>query len=460
MNNFKFPPNFLWGASTSAFQIEGGYLEDGKGLSMADVRSLRPENKSKLNTKVTIDHYHRWHEDLALMKEMGIQSYRFSISWSRIFPNGDEEHPNKKGLEFYHHLIDCLLKNGIEPIVTIYHFDQPYVLVKKYGGWVSRKSVADYVKYAKVLLKEFSSQVHYWLTINEQAVMVVVPDMLGIDSSLSKSKQIAQAMQANYHMWLAQAEIYCFCHEHYPKLKIGPAISYLTTLPASQSADDMMAAKDLEDFYSFTQIDVALKGKIPVFFKNELKKIGVSIQTKPEDQQILEKGRANYLGINWYCTTIVKRLPNVPESNYILTRVKRIKNPHLQYTDWGWDFDPVGLHYALRQLLDRYGQVPIIITECGWSEKEKLEGSAVHDPERIRYLQEHIKQLQLSLADGVNVISFNIWSFIDLLSVSDGMGKRYGLIYVDRDNQSVKQQRRYKKDSFYWYRDFIKNGHL
>lgn len=450
--------NFLWGAATSAFQVEGAYLTDGKGLSIADVRSLRAENG--IDTKLGANHYHQWREDILLMKELGLKSYRFSINWTRIFPNGDESLPNQKGLAFYHELIDELIRNDIEPMVTMYHFDQPMGLIKKYGGWVSRDSIEDYVKYATCLLNEFGDKVEYWLTINEQAVLAFSPDMLGIDSSLEKAEVYRQSYQASYHMWLAQARVFDLCHKLYPHAKIGPAVSYLTTLPASMSAADMMAAKDLEDFYSFTQMHVALKGEIPVTFTRELAKMGISLMCQPSDSEVLKKGRANFLGVNWYCTTIVESTTGVNSDEFILMRINRKANKDLKYTEWGWNMDPIGLRYALRQIEDRFPGTPVAITECGWSEKEFQENGEVHDPERIEYLSGHIQQMLLAIAEGVNVVSFNPWSFIDVLSVNDGFEKRYGLIYIDGIGQRKGEMKRIKKDSFNFYKKVIKQGNV
>lgn len=455
MEKLNVPKNFLWGASTSAFQVEGAYQTDGKGLSIADIRSFK-KSEQQLDTKVTVDHYHHWQEDVALMKELGLKSYRFSISWPRIFPNGDEQVPNQKGLAFYHNLIDALLENGIEPIVTLYHFDQPFGLIEKYGGWVSRESIADFVKYASCLFDAFGDKVKYWLTINEQAVLVVAPDMLGINLNLPSKERYQQAFQANYHMWIAQAEVTKMCKDRYPNSKIGPAVSYITTLPDSKKSYDMMVAKEFEDFYSFAQMDVAVHGVIPTYFLNELNKLGIHVVTEEGDAEVLLAGCCNYLGVNWYCTTIVKAKKEVPVSEFIFHRMERVRDDELEYTNWGWNNDPVGLRYGLRQLMDRYGDLPIIITECGWSEEETLIDGQVNDPQRIRYLEGHIQQMALAIADGVNVLSFNPWSFIDLLSVGDGMEKRYGLVYVDRGNFDEKSMKRYKKASFDYYQNIIK----
>lgn len=451
-----FDRHFLWGASSSAFQIEGAYQEAGKGLSIADIRSFKKASK-QMDTKISVDHYHRWKEDIQLIKELGLKSYRFSINWTRIFPNGDEKNPNQKGLQFYHQLIDELRRNNIEPIVTIYHFDQPYHLVKKYGGWLHRESITDYFKYAKVLLDEFHTKVKYWLTINEQAVLVIACDMLGFDpSDLTLEEKYQKAYIANYHMWVAQAKIISYCKNHYPECLIGPAVSYITTLPATCSSEDMMVAKEFEDFYSFSQFETAIKGTIPKYFLNEMKKLAIDQYLLPEDLKIIAEGTANYIGINWYCTTIVQSKENIQEEDFILRKFTRIQNTKLKYTDWGWNCDPVGIRYALRQIKDRYDDIPIFITECGWSQKEELIDGKVHDMERIEYIDGHLEQISRAIQDGVNVKSFNLWSVMDLLSVGDGMEKRYGLIYVDRTDFDEKSMKRYKKDSFEFYKRVIK----
>lgn len=458
MSQWKFPKNFLWGAATSAFQVEGGYLEDGKGLSVADVR-LQNSPAGHLDTSVTVDHYHHWREDVALMKEQGLKSYRFSISWPRIFPTGLETKPNAAGVRFYHELIDALLEAGIEPLVTMTHFDQPAGLVEAYGGWLDRKSIDDFVRYGKFLIDEYGDKVTRWFTINEQAVILLVPEMLGMKADQgTRLDQLRQAYQANHHMWVAQAKLYAYCHERYPESLIGPAISYITTVPASGKAYDLMAAKEFEDFYSFSQMEVAVNGVIPQWFSNEMVKLGADIQMAPADLATLKAGRANQLGLNWYCTTIVEAVRDASPDAFIFHRIKRIEDRDLRYTEWGWNFDPIGFRYGLRQVADRYPAMPLAITECGWSEREQLENGRVHDPDRIAYLHDHIEQMGLAMQDGVNVVSFNPWSFIDLLSNGDGMDKRYGMVFVDRDNHSEKAQKRYKKDSFYYYQHVIQSG--
>lgn len=454
----KFPKNFLWGASTSAFQVEGAYLDDGKKLSIADVRASK-KSDIQLDTKVVIDHYHRYKEDIALMKELGLKSYRFSINWTRIYPNGDEEVPNEKGLEFYNNLVDELIYAGIEPMITLYHFDQPMGLIEKYGGWVSDESIHDFVKYGKTIIDTFSDRVKYWFTINEQAVMVLASDMLGIEAD-SQIERLTLSYKANFNMWLAQAKVIAYAKEKRSDILIGPAISYITTLPNSKKSIDMNAAKELEDFFSFAMMDVAVYGEIPKYFTNELLKVGIDIPVSADQQEVLVNGVANMVGVNWYCTTIVKAKENFDSQEFIFNRIERVIDNDLKYTDWGWNFDPRGLRYGMRQLMYRYPKIPVVITECGWSQRENLEEGHVHDIDRINYLNDHIEQLQLSIQDGVNVIGFSPWSFIDILSVGDGMNKRYGMVYVDRTDFEEKTLKRYKKDSFYFYQKVIRLNSL
>lgn len=447
----NIPKCFLWGASSSAFQVEGAYLEDGKKLSIADVNSLK-KSDIQMDTKISSDMYHHYEEDVKLMKECGLKSYRFSINWTRIYPNGDEEKPNEKGLAFYDTFINSLVENGITPIVTIYHFDQPYHLIEKYGGWTNEQSIEDYFKYAKCLIDRFGDRVKHWITINEQSVMVFASHMLGIDQTLSDEEKYQLAFKANLNMWLAQAKTMRYLKETHPESLIGPAVSYLTTLPDSRKSKDLSEARFLEDFHSYAQMDVAIKGVIPQFFLTELKKFGVEYTLTTEMKETLKNGTANWCCVNWYCTTIVKCADENQELP-LFKRISFVKDKELKYTDWGWNFDPKGLRLAMREFMFRYGNVPVCISEIGWSEKEEVVDGKIHDVDRIDYIEKHVEQLDLALADGVNIVGMNLWSFQDLLSVGDGENKRYGLVYVDFQDNS---RRRIKKDSFTYYQELIK----
>lgn len=454
-----FPKEFLWGASTSAFQVEGAAYSNGKGVSVADIRTKK-KSDLQMDTTVSVDHYNHLEEDVQLMVDLGLKAYRFSINWTRILPNGDLSLINKEGVKFYHRLIDLLVSNKIEPIVTIFHFDFPQALIDKYNGWVSKNAINDFYDYASFLLSEYGEKVRYWLTINEQNVMVNQPAILGIEDEdtleLYKKSQVA-----NINMCIAQAKVFKLVQESYSDLKIGPAVSYITALPENGESENVLLAKTVEDMFSFSLMDISLRGYIPKSFLNNLNQAGIDIDLTDEEEKIISTGKANFLAVNWYCTTTFKLKPKFNKQSPLLEKLEVIKNPKLEYTKWNWSFDPVGLRYAMQQLNDRYPKVEILITECGWSDEDILENGKVHDEKRISYLKEHIKQLGLSIYDGVNIIGFCPWSFIDLLSVNDGMEKRYGLVYVDRDNFNQKTLKRYKKDSYYYYQSVIEsNGKL
>ena len=448
-----FPENFLWGASTSAFQVEGAANEDGKGMSIADLRS----KKSKfLDTSVSVDHYHHVEEDVAVMAKLGLKSNRFSISWSRIFPHGNDKKPNQKGIAFYNKLINLLIKNQIEPIVTMFHFDCPISLVEQYGGWANRKAINDFYNYAKTLFNEFGDRVKYWLTINEQSLLANVPEMNGIkDDNLRHLREKGE--NSNYNMFLAQAKVYRLCHNMFPNSMIGPAVSYMTNFPYDHTSKNALKSKNMEDLISFIDMDVALRGELPSYYLRYLKDNNITLDYHERDAGILKNGRANFLGLNWYSTSVFK-LSNEESPKMlagVISNVEKVTDDRLMNSEWDFSYDPVGLRFALQKVNDRYPDIPIIITECGWPERDQLENGQVHDQKRIKYLNGHIFELREAIKDGVNVISFNPWSFLDLLSVNDGMDKRYGLVYVNRNNQSMLDMKRYPKDSFYFYQKVI-----
>lgn len=472
LKNIKeFPGNFLWGGSTSAFQIEGAYLEDGKGLSTADTRSFLKSDK-QADTKVAMDHYHRYKEDVALMKELGMKSYRFSISWPRIFPNGDDLIPNQKGLDFYDNLINELIKNGIEPIVTLHHYDFPQALVDKYEGWLSRQSIEDFTRFAEIAYKNYGDRVKYWSTLNEQGIVAICSSMLGIKDDdmevIAKKKH-----QMNYHMFLAHARAVNLCHEMLPEAKIAPVLSYMTVFPNTPKAEDVLAAKETEDFMSFYLTDVYYYGEYPTYYLNFLRENGWMFKTEPGDDLILKKAKPDYIAINWYCTKISEKavgvdfkalveehpeMADMAKEFYGMPNVTSfVENKYTTENEWGWNVDPVGLRIALRKMDDRY-KLPIMITENGFGYKDVLEDGKINDDYRIDYLKSHIEQIRLAINDGVNVFSYNLWSFIDVLSSSDGINKRYGLVYIDREDFDEKELKRIPKKSFYWYGELIKNN--
>lgn len=438
---------FLWAVSTSAFQVEGASEEGGKGITTADTRCAKKGHGE--TCKTASDSYHHVEEDVALLKELGVKAYRFSICWARIFPNGNDQEVNKEGVAYYEKLIRLLKEQGIEPIVTLLHFDIPLSLIEQYEGWISRQAIDDFVRYAKTLFTLFGKQVTYWLTINEQNVMSVSSNMLGYeddDPNLAWKLQ-----QSNYHMYLANALVIQACHEQLPNAKIGPAVSYPTLYAASNDPKDIAAAKRVEDLMSWAPMDTYIRGAYPIWYQNFLKEKGITIVTQAGDDALLKQGTPDFIGVNWYCTNTVKAGPD-PQGNSRLGFAHMVKNEHLQHTDWGWSYDPSGFYYALCKCYERY-QLPILVTENGWSSKDMLSNGEVHDETRCAFLKDHVDMMQKAMQDGVEMLGYCVWSFMDLLSSGDGFEKRYGLVYVDREHQF----KRYKKDSFYTYQQLIQN---
>ncbi|MBC1631474.1 glycoside hydrolase family 1 protein [Listeria welshimeri] len=459
--NKAFPTDFLWGASTSSFQVEGAWQEDGKGLSVIDVMKKNPKIT---DFTVAVDHYHRMKEDVALMAELGLKVYRFSIAWTRIFPSGRGD-INQKGVDFYNDLIDELCKYGIEPLVTIYHFDYPQSLVEEYGGWMSRKSVEDYRAYAEFLFQTYGDRVKYWLTINEQDHVVRIPSRLGLTGE-NKYEQLKLGYQANHHMCVATAETIKTFHKLGLKGKIGPAVSFSMIHPASSNPDDVLASQDAMLVKHNYLLDLHCNGEYRAPLWQYLLDRDFAPKVEDGDMQLMKENPPTMIGVNYYFSETVKAFPVseefplgyqkeslLPEAEAGVFQV--IKNNELTATDWGWEIDPVGLRLTLRELHERY-HLPLIITENGMGAYDKLEaGDVVNDDYRISYLREHIKQTKLAINDGVTVLGYCSWSFMDVVSGRNGIDKRYGFVYINRENFDLKDMRRIKKKSFYWYQKVI-----
>lgn len=463
-NNIKeFPKDFLWGASTSAYQLEGAWNEDGKSPSIIDMCD-HPEGTSDF--KVASDHYHRFKEDVKLFSELGLKAYRFSIAWTRIIPNGVGE-VNEKGIKFYSDLIDELNIYGIEPIVTMYHFDLPYVLEEK-GGWNNRETIDAFVEYAKVLFERFGHKVKYWLTINEQNTMILHPGAIGVPKGgklPSKKEMFAQ----NHNMMLAQAKTIKLCHEMCKNAKIGPALNTTAMYQATCKPEDAIAAHNWETLRCWSFLDIAVKGKYNKLAWSYLEDRGLAPDILEGDMEILSLDKPDYIAINYYSTATIAESKG--DASDVSARAgdqqimlgeqgvyRAADNPYVDKTKYGWVIDPVGLRMTLRKVSERY-DLPILITENGIGAPDELEDNdVINDEYRIDYIRKHIVQLQLAISDGVEVIGYCPWSAIDVVSTHQGYGKRYGFIYVDRDEFDLKDLRRIKKKSFYWYKDLIKNN--
>ena len=456
-----FPDNFLWGASTSAFQVEGAYNEDGKGLSVADTASFAHSHEIA-DTKVACDFYHHYKEDIAMMAELGLKCYRFSINWTRIMPNGNDEQPNQKGIDFYSSILDELEKYGIEPVVTLYHFDMPQHLVDEYGGWADRRAIDDLVRYAEVCFREFGNRIKYWLTINEQNLMARKDALLGIENVPADQKEKIRH-QMNLHMFLGGAKVIKKFREMCPNGKIGPTFAYLPSYPRTCKPEDMIAAIDADNLYNYYLTDIHVFGKYPRYYLNFLDEHGWTPEFEEGDDEILANACPDFIGFNYYLTYAAEYYPADAEKadyNSILHlavpgRFRYVDNPYLEATEYGWQIDPVGFRRALMELYQRY-HLPLMVTENGMGTHDVIaEDGGVHDEYRIEYLKTHISEMGKAVKDGVELIGYNVWTLIDVLSSSNGFSKRYGLIYIDREEHDLKTLARIRKDSFGWYHDVI-----
>lgn len=458
-----FPKGFLWGASTSAYQVEGAWNEDGKGPSVIDMKK-NPEGTSDF--KVASDHYHRYKEDIALLAEMGLKAYRFSIAWTRIYPNGVGE-INKKGIEFYNNLINELLSYNIEPIVTMYHFDLPYAL-QQIGGWSNRKTIDAFENYARTLFENFGDRVRYWLTINEQNMMILHGTAIGtVDTNIENSEK--ELYQQNHHMLLAQAKAIKLCHKICPNAKIGPAPNITAIYPASSKPEDVLAAHNWSSIRNWLYLDMAVFGRYNSVAWSFMEEKGYTPTILEGDMEILKDAKPDFIAFNYYATSTVAesnnddsdRMTQEGDQHIVIGEngvYKGASNPYLKKTDFGWEIDPVGFRTTLRELNDRYN-LPLLVTENGLGAYDKLEeGDIINDDYRIDYLRKHIEQAKLAIADGINLIGYCPWSAIDLISTHQGIRKRYGFIYVNRDEFDLKDLKRIKKKSFYWYQNVIKSN--
>lgn len=458
-----FPKDFLWGASTSAYQVEGAWDEDGKGLSVIDMLN-HPDDTSDF--KVASDHYHRYKEDVKLFAEMGLKAYRFSIAWTRIIPNGVGE-VNKKGIEFYNNLIDELNKYNIEPIVTMYHFDLPYELEKQ-GGWSNRDTIDAFVEYAKVLFENFGHKVKYWLTINEQNTMILHPGAIGIPKG-GKLPSKKELYQQNHNMLVAQAKVMNLCHEMFTNAKIGPALNITTMYGETCNPNDAIAAHNWETLRGWSFLDLAVYGRYNRLFWSYLEDRELTPIILEGDMDILKSGNPDFVAMNYYSTATIAESkgdssdvsPRAGDQQIMLGEpgvYRAAENPYVDKSKYGWVVDPVGLRMTLRKVSERYN-LPILITENGYGDKDILEeNDVINDDDRIDFIRNHLEQLQLAIADGVEMLGYCPWSAIDVVSTHQGYGKRYGFIYVNRGEFDLKDLRRIKKKSFYWYKNVIESN--
>lgn len=477
----SFPKGFLWGGATAANQCEGAWDEDGKGVSVPDVMTGGTKNTPRHITDgvlpgyhypshEAVDVYHRYKEDIALFAEMGFTCYRMSVNWARLFPRGDEREPNPAGVAFYRDVFSECKKHGIEPLVTISHYELPYVLAKEYGGWANRRLIDCYLNYCGVLFREYEGLVKYWLTFNEINIMMlsafggimgggILPEgrdvAVGAGPGADESWDDPQKrFQALHHQFLASAQAVQMAHGIDPDNKVGCMLLGRVVYPYTCDPEDVLEAQRSSRTVNFYCGDVQARGAYPAFSRRIWADYGVTVEMEPGDGEILRAGKVDFCSFSYYSSATAASDPEVAKTagNMMTGAV----NPYLKTSEWGWTIDPKGLRWFLNELYDRY-QIPLMVVENGLGAMDRLEeDGSVHDPYRIDYLREHIRQMELAIEDGVELMGYTMWGPIDIVSAGTGeMAKRYGFIYVDKNNDGSGTLRRLKKDSFYWYQKVI-----
>jgi len=479
-----FRKDFLWGGAIAASQADGAWDAGGKGLDTQDLRyfdagwdsARRHENRNINMTSERfakaltatdiknypfrwgIDFYHTYQADLALMEELGLKIFRTSVSWARIYPNGDDAQPNVEGIQFYKDLFSECRRRGMKVFATILHYNIPVNLVTRYGGWKNRKTIDFYVKYCKTLYEHLGDLVDYWLPFNEINCARFNP-WNGCCLIKDQEENYEQAIfQCTHHQFLANALAIQAAHEMLPGSMVGGMIARFTSYPATCEPDDVMQAIIDENYKNYFYTDVMARGKYPSYTTRMLKELGITIKKEPGDDELLAQNTVDFLAYSYYMSMISSNDPNYEVTSGNLLSGK--KNPYLQTSEWGWQIDPKGLRISLNDMYDRY-QLPLFIAENGLGANDRLEADGkVHDEYRINYLREHIAQMREAAEDGVDLLGYTMWGIIDIISCGTiEMNKRYGVIYVDRNEAGEGSNKRYKKDSFEWYKQCIKaNG--
>ncbi|PAE17672.1 beta-glucosidase [Virgibacillus sp. 7505] len=477
-----FSKDFLWGGAIAANQAEGAWNVDGRGMSVADVASYRSdlslddyEGHVAISSDVVqkamddptdkyypkrrgIDFYHHYKEDLALFAEMGFKALRVSIAWSRIFPTGEEQEPNEKGLEFYDNLFKEMKKYNIEPIVTLSHYEMPLALSVKYNGWVERKVIDDFVRFSNVCFNRYKDYVKYWLTFNEIDSINRHPFTTAgiIPDRCPEGKEEEQVYQALHHQFVASALVTKDCHEIIPGSQVGCMLTKLTTYPNTCKPEDVEITlkKNLQNYF---YADVQVFGEYPRLTLKKLERKGIHIQMEEGDLEILKENTVDYLSFSYYMS-LTESVEDGLEKTAGNT-VRGVKNPYLPATDWGWQIDPIGLKISLLELYDRY-RLPLIIVENGMGAKDEVESDgSIHDDYRVNYFREHFRQMKEAVEEGVELFGYTSWGPIDIISAGTSqMSKRYGFIYVDQDDEGNGTLARKRKDSFYWYKKVIESN--
>lgn len=409
-----------------------------------------------------MDAYHHYKEDIALFAEMGFKCCRLSIAWTRIFPTGMETEPNEKGLAFYDRVFDELEKYGIEPIVTISHYEMPFALVEKCNGWEGRECIDYYIRFCEAIFERYQNRVRYWLTFNEiNSGTVAIGSIQALGTFRGYSGPLASApdklqerFQALHHQFVASARAVRLAHEKYPRFRMGNMCLQAMMYPFSPNPDDILETEKRNQIINFFCGDVQVRGKYPGYIQRYFEENGITIRMEERDLEDIQKGVVDFYTFSYYMTTCVSADENKEKmgGNFM----GGVKNPYLETSAWGWQIDPKGLRYNLNVLYARY-QIPIMIVENGLGAYDQPEeDGCIHDTYRIEYMKKHIEQMKEAVKDGVDLIGYTPWGCVDLISASTGeMAKRYGMIYVDKYDDGTGTLARRKKDSFYWYQKVI-----
>ena len=470
----SFPDGFLWGGATSANQCEGAYLTEGRKMSNVDIipSGIKRMDVVTGNSKISeydpsmyyypshaaIDMYHHVEEDIKLFAEMGFKVYRFSISWSRIFPNGNEDIPNEKGLEFYDKIIALCLKYNIEPLITICHFDIPLALIEKYNGWKNRKTIDFYLHYCDVIFNRYKDKVKYWITFNEINMILHFPFMAaGINFKDNENKEQI-LYQAAHHELVASAKAVELLHKVDKTAMIGCMIAAGAIYPRTCDPQDVWSSR-IADRKSYMFVDVQARGEYPNYILKEWERNGIRIQMDKDDRDILKNNLVDFVSLSYYDTNCSSAHPeNFDDAQGNL--LGNLQNPYVEKSKWGWAIDPLGFRITLNDLYDRY-QKPLFVVENGYGDVDVVEeDGSIHDLDRIKYLSDHIQAMKDAInLDGVPILGYTTWGCIDLVSASSGeFKKRYGFIYVDKYDDGTGSYKRMKKDSFYWYKKVIESN--
>ncbi len=471
-----FPDNFLWGGAVAANQCEGAWEADGKKESICDHLTAGSLNKNRVFTSeirkeerypshTAVDFYHHYKEDIALFAEMGFKVFRLSIAWSRIFPNGDDEIPNEEGLQFYDRVFDECRRYGIEPMVTLSHFEIPYHLVKAYKGFTDRRVIGFFERYVRCVMERYQDKVRYWLTFNEINFATMPMGNLEVLGIINREDdEVANPLddknlrfQALHHVFLASARAVAAAREINPEFKVGCMIAHITMYPLTSRPEDMLLLQELDHLINDFCADVQVKGSYPEYALRYLEENQIQLAVEPEDEAVLRNGCVDFYSFSYYMSNCV-----TTEEGHTTTLgnlLGGVKNPYLETSQWGWQIDPKGLRYTLNKIQDRYG-IPIFIVENGLGAVDQPDDNGfIRDDYRINYLRQHITEMERAVNSHVNLMGYTVWSALDIVSSGTGeMKKRYGFIYVDKDDQGNGTMKRVRKKSFYWYKKVIETN--